>query len=177
MKFDNFSELQNVISDTIIQPSMYIKQIFKKHLAFLVLIRCLYFLVPGHGLSPWPQFPTLAPNSYLPALMPNLYLPALASKLHLLVLAPNLYSPALAYNFITSPGPEFAYTNLVSSICICIYGLGLRFALTVRSLKCLYLIVSSSNSGSSNSNSNSSNFFGINNNNICCHFSDLRKTN
>ena len=134
MKFDNFSELQNVISDSIIQPSVYIKQIFKKHLAFLVLIGCLYFLVHGHGLSPWPQFPTLAPNSYLPALVPNLYLPALASNLHLLVLAPNLYLPALAYNFINSPGPEFAYTNLVSSICICIYGPGLRFAWTVRSL-------------------------------------------
>ena len=124
-KFDDFSELQNVISDSIIQPSVYIKQIFKKHLAFLVLIGCLYFLAPCHGLSPWLQFPTLAPNSYLPALVPNLYLPALASKLHLLV---------LAYNFITSPGPEFAYTNLVFSICICIYGPGLRFVLTIRNL-------------------------------------------
>ena len=134
MKFDNFSELQNVISDSIIQPSVYIKQIFKKHLAFLVLIGCLYFLAPSHGLSPWLQFPTLAPNSYLPALVPNLYLPTLASKLYLLVLAPNLYLLDLAYNFITSPGAEFAYTNLVSSICICIYGPGLRFVLTVRSL-------------------------------------------
>ena len=116
MKFDDFSELQNVISDSIIQPSVYMKQIFKKHLAFIVLIGCLYFLAPDHGLSPWPQFPTLAPNSYVPALMPNLYL------------------PALAYNFITSLGPEFAYTNPVSSICICVYGLGLRFVLTVRSL-------------------------------------------
>ena len=50
------------------------------------------------------------------------------------VLAPNLYSPALIYNFITIPLPEFAYTNLVSSICICIYGPGLRFVLTGWSL-------------------------------------------
>ena len=134
IKFDNFSELQNDIIDSIIQPSMYIKQIFKKHLAFLVFIGCFYFPAPTMVLVPVPQFPTLAPNSYLPALVPNLYLLELASKLCLLVLAPNLYLPALAYNFITSPGPEFAYTNLVSSICICIYGPGRRFALTVWSL-------------------------------------------
>ena len=58
-------------------------------------------------------------------MVPNLYLPALA---------PNLYLPALAYNFITSPGPEFTYINLVSSICICIYGPGLRFVLPDRGL-------------------------------------------
>ena len=40
-------------------------------------------------------------------------------------LAPNLYLAVLAYSFITSPGPEFACTNLVSSICICIYSPGL----------------------------------------------------
>ena len=56
---------------------------------------------------------------------PSLYLPALA---------PYLYLPALAYKFITSPGPEFAYTNLVSSICICIYGPGLQFVLPFRGL-------------------------------------------
>ena len=71
------------------------------------------------------QPPALAPNLCLTAQTPNLYLPALA---------PSLYLPALAYNFITSPGPEFAYTNLVSSICICIYGPGLRFVLPVRGL-------------------------------------------
>ena len=74
---------------------------------------------------------TLAPNLYLPALAPNLYLPALAPNLYLPALAPNLYLPALAYNFITSLGPEFAYSNLLSSICICIYGPGLRFVLPV----------------------------------------------
>ena len=55
----------------------------------------------------------------------NLYLPALT---------PNLYLPALAYNFITNPGPDFAYTNFVSRICICIYSLGVKFVLTVGSL-------------------------------------------
>ena len=76
----------------------------------------------------------LAPNLYLLALAPNLYLLALAPNLCLSPLAPNLHLPTLAYNFITSPGSEFAYTNLVSSICICIYGPGLRFVLPVRSL-------------------------------------------
>ena len=61
-----------------------------------------------------------------------------ASNFSLPVLAPNLYLSALAYNFITSPGPEFAYTNIVSSICICIYGPDLRFILPVRGLN-LYL--------------------------------------
>ena len=51
----------------------------QKYLAFLVLIRCLYFPASGHGPSPWPHFPALAPNLYLPALVPNLYLVALAS--------------------------------------------------------------------------------------------------
>ena len=59
---------------------------------------------PGPGSQPRPS--VLAPNSYLPAL------------------APNLYLLTLAYTFIASPGPGFAYTNFVSSIFICIYGLG-----------------------------------------------------
>ena len=46
-------------------------------------------------------------------------------------LAPNLYLPVLAYSFIASAGPEFAYTDLVSSLCICIYGPGPRFVLSV----------------------------------------------
>ena len=118
--------------------------------------------------------PALAPNWYLPALAPNLYLPALAPNLYLTVvvlnlclpaLAPNLYIPALAYNFVTSPGAEFTYTDLVSSICICIYGPGVRFELPVRGLViCIYLITDSSSSGSSKARS--SNFFGIDNINI-----------
>ena len=60
----------------------------------------------------------LALNLYLPALALNLYLPALAHNLRLPVLAPNLYLLALAYNYITSPGPAFTYTDLVFSICI-----------------------------------------------------------
>ena len=53
------------------------------------------------------------------------WFPALAPNLCLAALAPNLYLAVLAYSFITSPGPEFACTNLVSSICICIYSPGL----------------------------------------------------
>ena len=48
-----------------------------------------------------------------------------------LVLALNLYLPVLAYNFIASPGPDFAYTDLASSVCICIYDPGPRFVLSV----------------------------------------------
>ena len=39
---------------------------------------------------------------------------ALSPKLYSPALGPNLYLPALAYNFIASPEPEFAYTDLVS---------------------------------------------------------------
>ena len=67
------------------------------------------------------------PFSWPPAL-------ALAPNLHLPGLALNLYLPTLAYNFITSPEPEFGYTNLVSSICICIQSPELQFVLPVRGL-------------------------------------------
>ena len=60
------------------------------------------------------------PNIYLPALASNFYLPASAPNLCLPALAPSLYLPALSYSFITSKGSEFAYTDLVSSIGICI---------------------------------------------------------
>ena len=50
----------------------------QKFHAFLVLIECLYFPTPGHGLSLWHHFPALAPNLYLPVLVPNFYLLALA---------------------------------------------------------------------------------------------------
>ena len=70
--------------------------------------------------------PALAPNLYLPALALNLYLSALAPNMHLTALAPNLYLPALAPTlslpqiciYRLSPGLEFAYTDLVSPICI-----------------------------------------------------------
>ena len=88
------------------------------------------------NLSPVPQFVFIGPGpQYIftgPG--PQLYLPVLAPNLHLPALAPNLYLPALAYNFITSAGPEFTYTNLVSSICACIYGPGLRLVLTAQGL-------------------------------------------
>ena len=86
--------------------------------------------------SPVPQFVFVGPGPQyvFTGPGPQLYLPVLAPNLHLPALAPNLYLPALAYNFISSPGPEFAYTNLVSSICVCIYGSGLRLVLTVRGL-------------------------------------------
>ena len=77
----------------------------------------LYFLAPCALLGPRSRSLVLAPDLCLPVLAPNLYLPTLAS---------NLYLRSLAYNFITSLGPEFAYTNLVSS--------GIRFVLPVRGL-------------------------------------------
>ena len=43
--------------------------------------------------------------------------PALASKLHLPALAPTLRLPQICI-YLLSPMPEFAYTNLVSPICI-----------------------------------------------------------
>ena len=69
------------------------------------------FPVPDLLLSPLPRPPALAHNLYLP------------------VLAPNLCFLALANNFITNPGPDLVYIDLVSSICICIYGPGPRFVL------------------------------------------------
>ena len=83
----------------------------------------------------------LALNLYLPALTPNLYLPQICiyglnlawvcicqpclTNLYLPALAPNLYLPALTPNlclpkfvFTGSTRPQFAYTNLVSPICI-----------------------------------------------------------
>ena len=77
------------------------------------------FVFPGPWPFAWPL--ALAPNLCLPVLAPNWYLPYLTPNLYLPALDPNMYVPALVYNFITSPGPEFAYTKLVSSTCICIY--------------------------------------------------------
>ena len=58
------------------------------------------------GPQPWP--PALAANLYLPALAPNLYLPTLA---------PTLCLPQICI-YRLSPMPKFAYTDLVSPICI-----------------------------------------------------------
>ena len=102
-----------------------------------VLNLCLPALAPNlylPALASNLYLPVLAPNLYLPALAPNFYLPALPPNFHLPGLAPNLYLPILAYNFIASPGSEFAYTNLVPSICSCIYSPGLWFVLPVRCL-------------------------------------------
>ena len=80
---------------------------------------CLYLLASGPGPGSGTQFVFTGPGL-------QLVLPALALNLCLL---------ATVYKFITSPGPEFAYTNLVSSICICVYSPGLRFVLLVQGLK------------------------------------------
>ena len=94
-------------------------------------------------LNSYMYLPTLAPNLYLPVLAPNLYLPALAPNLYLTALAPNLFLPPLAPNLhlptwstILLPvwGLVFSYTDLVSSICVCIYGPGLRFVLPIGDL-------------------------------------------
>ena len=67
---------------------------------FLLFLSCMYFYgclhLPTPGIWPGPRPLALSPKLYSPALDPNLYL------------------PALAYNFIASPEPEFAYTDLVS---------------------------------------------------------------
>ena len=113
----------------------FCKQI--QHEREIILVFCFSFVgvcifhppVLSIAASPGPE-----PHSRSPALALSLYLPALAPNLYLPVLIPNFYLPALAYDFITSPGPEFAYTKLVSSICKCIYGPDLQFVLPVRSL-------------------------------------------
>ena len=95
-----------------------------------------------------PRALALAPNLYLTALAPNLYLPALV---------PKFYLPAMV-----NPVPGLAYINLVSQICI--YWPSPTICITLLWI-CIYLICSSS-SGSSNI-SNSSNFFRLDNTNIC----------
>ena len=118
------------------------------------------------------RLPALVPNFYLPALAPNLYIPALAPNFYLPALAPNLhYQPWLPiciyrpWPKFAYARPEFAYTNLVSSICISIYGPGLQLYYRSRAWICIGLTIGSS--CSSSSNSSSSNFFGISNTNIC----------
>ena len=91
---------------------------------------------PDFGPHPLPLAPNLylltkAPNFCLLVLTPNLYFAALTPYLYLQTLAPNFYLPVLANNFITSPCPDFAYIDLVFSICICIYGPGAQFVLSV----------------------------------------------
>ena len=101
---------------------------FEINLTFLIkpfFYGCLYIPAPSPLLGPQPWSLALAPNLYLPALAPNLYLSALALTLCLPALALNLYLPALAPTlclpqiciYRLSPGPEFAYTDLVSPIC------------------------------------------------------------
>ena len=130
----------------------------RKTLKFSFIRISRVFIFSGPWLFALP--PNLAPNLCLPALAPNFYLPVLAPNLYLPALAPNLCLPVLAHDFITSLRPEFTYTNLVSSIYICITGLGPEFAFT-------FLIIGSSTSSSGSSDSSSSNFFGTNNTNIC----------
>ena len=87
------------------------------------LITFKYLLISGVYIS---RPPTLVPNLYLPALAPNLYFPALAPTSCLPALAPNLYLPVLAPTLCLPQiciyrlrlGLEFAYTDLVSPICI-----------------------------------------------------------
>ena len=104
----------------------FCKQI--QHEREIILVFCFSFVgvcifhPPVLCIAPTPDS---GPHSRSPALALSLYLP---------VLVPNFYLSALAYNFITSPEPEFAYTKLVSSICKCIYGPDLQFVLPVRSL-------------------------------------------
>ena len=76
------------------------------------------------------------------------------SQFVLPVLASNLYLHAQVYNFITSPGPWFCIYR-PCLLTICITGLWPEFAFTL-----LLLVVESCNSSSSN-------FFGIDNTNIC----------
>ena len=92
------------------------------------------------------------------ALAPNLYLTALAPNLYLTALVPKFYLPAMV-----NPVPGLAYINLVSPICI--YWPWPTICITLLWI-CIYLLICSSSSGSSNI-SNSSNFFRLDNTNIC----------
>ena len=96
-----------------------------------------------------PRALALAPNLYLTTLAPNLYLPALV---------PNFYLPALV-----NPEPGLAYINLVPPICI--YWPWPTICITMLWIW-IYLLICSSSSGSSNI-SNNSNFFRLDNTNIC----------
>ena len=104
------------------QISMFIRDVCISRAPALALVPNLY--LPALALNLY--LPALAPNSYLPSLIPNLYLLALVPSLYLPALAPNFYLPALAPTlcllqiciYQLSPGSEFAYTNLVSPICI-----------------------------------------------------------
>ena len=123
------------------------------------------FVFLGPRPFAWPPALVLATNLYLPVLVPNFYLPVLTPNSDLPALAPSLYLPALSYNFIIpvrgltlhiptlSPQLAFVFTALA-------YDLHYRSGNWI----CIYLITGSSSSGSSNS---SSNFFEINNTNIC----------
>ena len=88
------------------------------------------FVFTGHGpqflfTSPGPQFLFTGPN------FPNLYLPVLAPDLCLPALVPIcIYQPQFTI-LLPVPSPSFAYTDLVCSICVCIYGPGLRFVLSI----------------------------------------------
>ena len=117
---------------------------------------------PFFGSQPWLRppvlTPTLASNLYLPVLVPDLYLLDLAPNLRLPILAPKLYLPTLVFNIITGLAPEFCiYRACLLNLC-----LYLRRWPTID----IYLLIGSSSSGSFNSSS-SSNFFGIDNTNIC----------
>ena len=59
----------------------------------------------------------LASNLYLPALAPTLCLPALVPNFYLPTLAPTLCLPQICI-YRLSPGPECAYTDPVSPVCI-----------------------------------------------------------
>ena len=133
--------------------------------------------------------------SQAPALVYNLYLLALATNLYLLALAPNLYLPTLAPIYIyrscprfvfTGPGPKFVFTGpsllycyqpgawvlhipTLSTQFVCVFT-ALVYDLYYRpgAWICLYVIIGISTYliiGSCNSSS--SNFFGIDNTNIC----------
>ena len=87
---------------------------------------CIYRSWPQICIyQPWPRICIYRPCPPICIYRPcpsNLYLPALAPDLCLPTLAPNLYLPVLVYNI---------NTNLVYSICVCIYDSGLRLVLPV----------------------------------------------
>ena len=101
-----------------------------------------------------------APGPFLgsrPWVRPPVLTPTLASNLYLPVLVPDLYLLDLVFNIITGLEPEFCiYRACLLNLC-----LYLRPWPTID----IYLLIGSSSSGSFNSSS--SNFFGIDNTNIC----------
>ena len=127
---------------------------------------CLYFppsalyLACSPGPGHWPCSLALVLNLYLPALALYLYLRALASNLYLPVQAPNLCLSALAPNLYLTALVYILLPVLYHQFLFVLTALSYDLYYRARAWICIYFIIVSCNSSSSN-------FFGIDNANIC----------